>query len=297
MKYARSRKKWSKQEKEALSAAFANSAVHPKHVLIPDRSPDAVERMARKMNLIKRSAPPHWSPKERASLRRLHRRRLTTVEMFESDAFLEPLRSRYAIEKKRSKLRLIHSRRRSSAAKHRKIWQDGEFEHFEEFLRNNSNHLATEEIAKLFHVSKPAVRAHQRRLGVNLSWQEAMRLPYNIRKKQLGIQKLRRKLLKHHRQKETQRKKQLVNLARRYRQRYPDVPEKTCSVCQLSFPKSRHFYYYRDVRGSSFTSRLFDCHCKACTSIHRRQKRRKDRRHTLRKARQLNNSLHKNPVD
>lgn len=297
MSYARSRKKWNDQERETLIVALATSTTHPRDIAIPGRSPNAVERKAQKLGLTKRSAPPHWSPKERASLRRLHKTSLTAEEMSASSAFREPRRSTNAIAKKRSKLRLIHNRRRSNAAKHRKIWQNGELESFENFLRSNSNHLATEEIAKLFHISKPTVRKHQRRLGVNLSYKEAIQLPYSVRKRQLNDKKRRRRMLKHHRRMEPDQKKQLLDLAKMYREKYPDTLEQECPACQLSFPKSRYFYYYRDTLKDSFTCRLFDRHCKVCTSIRRRQKRRKDHQRALRKTRQPNSSPHKNPVD
>jgi hypothetical protein len=280
MKHTRSRKKWTAKEKEALSTALTDPTLHPRKILISGRSPCAIERMARKLGLRKYLTALPWSPQECALLRRLHKVGLTTTQIHALDAFN---RNKNAIEKKRSRLRLIRSRRRSKAAKHRKMWQNGELERFKTFLKKNSKIMATEEMAILFNVSIPTVRKHQRQLDVNLPWQEAMDLPYNIQKKKLGIQKLRRKLLRNSRKKDVSRTQILLNLAQKYRRKNPDVLEKRCPTCQHSFPKSQFFFYHRDTHRPTMTSRTFDYQCKACTSIYRRNMHQKKRRRSLRK--------------
>lgn len=285
MKYARSRKKWSDVEKSLLFIALDDPAIQPRDVSIPGRKPSSVERMARKYGLITPSAEPLWSGRERALIRRLHKQGLNAKAMFESGEFNNPPRSLVAIEKKRYKLRIVRSRRRSRAAKCRRVWQNGEFEQFEDFLEQNSDCLAIGEIAMEFGVSNCTVQVHQARLGVNLPWEQAKRLPYNVEKKRKGIEKLRRKLLRYHRKNEAQRKQSLLILAEKSRRRYPNRPKKVCPDCQTLFPKSRHFFYFHDYRGIGATSRRYDPYCKACTSIRRRKKRKEDRDRAVKKAR------------
>ena len=264
--------KWKTQEKQMLQSQLANGTPLDK-VQIPGRNYEGIRKQAKKLRLIPRLSSEPWTTEQKQKLIELRAQGVTPTEIANFNLLGSPQRTVIAVFKACSKLGLAHENR-SQASRNRKVWKGNEKQIFIAFLRQHSKTLTPEQIAERFRLKKVTVSAWQRRLGVKLTFQEILALPYIKRKMQKVYQQKSQKMLAGFEAKMAKKRAAFKALAEKVRRANRALPlgEKCCATCGCSWPKHRNFFYYSVTRVGGLTCWNFFAHCKICTSIQRHNK-------------------------
>lgn len=271
-------RKWRRGEKELLRLML-EEGVPLLGITLSDRKYEGILRQARKLRLIGPLRNPSLTDGQKVKLRELRQQRFSVRQIAEWDLLGPPSRTKNAVYKMCSKLRIV-DKNRSAAAKKRKVWCDGERGGFLDFLRRRSAALAPDQIAEIFGVKKGTVASLQRRLGVKPSLQETLALPFVREKFREVYQQKSQKMFADFEKRILERQKELEALAQRMREKRWFVPlgEKRCVSCGRFWPRHQKFFYYSTIRKNGLTSWFFFSRCKICVAKQRHQKNLQKRR-------------------
>ena len=265
--------KWKIAEKQLLREKLIHERLAVEDIVIPGRNPYCIRRQALKMKLVRKLRNKRPTEAQIEELRQLGTQGLSAKQISELNA-LGDYRTAHSIQKILSRLELIN-KNRSQAAKNRKVWQNGEKEEFDDFLLQNSTALAPQQIAEIFCIKKVTVIARQKILGVKTPLVQTLALAY-VREKRIESTRLRaRKLLLRFKKHIAERKKKLLALAERIRQRTePDlIEERRCNRCGENWLKHRRFFFHSRTTIDSYTCWFFSRVCVICEAKNRHQRK------------------------
>jgi hypothetical protein len=204
-------------------------------------------------------------------LKELQRQGFMPQEIFLRHLLDPPLRTKWSIAKQWGRLQLA-DKRRSDRMKHKKRWKPGEKEKFRKYLLGYSKTRTPEQIAKPWGISRGTVSRWQHALGVKMSREQVMQMPYSREKQKRAWRRIRQATKKRWKRRIRQREESLRELALVLRTRIRPPIERTCSTCGHLWPKRREFFPHYDRQISFGTSRYYKHRCILCENARRRMK-------------------------
>lgn len=261
--------RWTRKELKSLRKQLREGRAI-ESVELDHRTVHAIRRQAGRMKLIEqREGRFRWPQKQIDKLKELAEQGLTVAEIHQFELLGEPERSLWAIRKTWGRLGLSDPHR-AACMKRRKVWAPSERRKFDDFLRENSEHMTPEEIGKQWGVARSTVARRQTELGLKRTRAEVLEMPYSRRKREQARTRLRRRNLQYWQQRRETRKAEMLELAKRLRERGCEL--QTCVDCGVTWPRRAEFFHTTEKRISIGTSRYFKHRCILCENKRRRQK-------------------------
>ena len=278
---------WTHQEKNQLQHLVVTVKQPIADIRVGRHNQSSIRRQATRLGyLTTRPAHIDWSRRQKQELRILNKAGYSCSQIINYNLLLNPPRSAWAIRNQWRRCKLS-DRKVSRRQSQKKSWQPGEKLLFDEYLYQHSRTQTPEQITLHGQVCQTTVTVRQNELGLKLTRQQVMQLPYSLAKQKRGMERIKRKNKKRFRQKRQQFLDHLNLKADVFRQNgYADpTKNRTCAVCQTNWPTHRTFFPTMDKKitlgNSKAISRYLKRKCRLCerdrintyNKKHRRQKR------------------------
>ena len=241
-------------------------------VRIPGRTYEGIRRQALKLCLIEKIRHPPLGESQIALLCELRKQGLSATQISNFDLLGFPHRTADAIQKHLSRLGLVNQNR-SLAAKHRKIWSNGELERFDNFLRENSKKMPPRQIAEIFGATRSTVDKRQRELGVKPSSKQVLAMPFVKERIKDFLCQRSKKIILGFGKRLAQREKELEALAEKLRSNGAPPADRQCKKCGKVWLRHRKFFFHCKGKTAGYSLWYFARICVLCEAQIRHERR------------------------